>query len=415
MVLDKQALSPSHTDPASFGMTPASAATSASVGSAETLDESVQLRRPLHQVLASVDLDILQELERFRDWQQSQAELGSCLAEPVDPTQQTLPSMSRFKRNPTPTYLEPQDVVEDLDVESPSSRSSLLSPLSVLFLWLLSCAGFGVGILWLVAPGDPNRPQLRLTGSSSIPGDTLPEAAAPQGPPVPDLMALPLIPVSTDDIVLTEDPLQPDPQPKSALQPQFDPDSFRVERLALARNVLDLTQRPISTLSGRSSSRSTSRSSSRSTSARPTTASVPRPTVEEASTPSPPRPAPQRVSDSPASDSVPTLQLSPELTPQDPDITLSASAPSAAAATQLSQPTPSLGPDQGEGTFVVLMNYQGDNSLEQARQLADGAFVKNIDGQQYVQLASFEQLEYARHMQEDLQRQGVSVEISPSN
>ena len=70
-----------------------------------------------------------------------------------------------------------------------------------------------------------------------------------------------------------------------------------------------------------------------------------------------------------------------------------------------------LGPSFGEGSYLVLMTYQGDNSLSQARKYSQGAFIKQLDGETYVQLAAFDQLEYARHMADNLRRQGVAVLI----
>ncbi len=80
-------------------------------------------------------------------------------------------------------------------------------------------------------------------------------------------------------------------------------------------------------------------------------------------------------------------------------------------ATTTSNPRLDLGPDLGEGTFLVLMTYQGDNSLSEAREHSQGAFIKRLEGETYVQLAAFDQLEYARHMADRLRRQGVSVLI----
>ncbi|MEM8714409.1 MAG: hypothetical protein AAGE92_01315 [Cyanobacteria bacterium P01_G01_bin.4] len=84
--------------------------------------------------------------------------------------------------------------------------------------------------------------------------------------------------------------------------------------------------------------------------------------------------------------------------------------PNVAVATTTS-PRLELGPSFGEGSFLVLMAYQGDNSLSQARKYSQGAFIKQLDGETYVQLAAFDQLEYARHMADSLRNQGVAVLI----
>ncbi|MGK7911499.1 MAG: hypothetical protein AB4050_08455 [Synechococcus sp.] len=81
------------------------------------------------------------------------------------------------------------------------------------------------------------------------------------------------------------------------------------------------------------------------------------------------------------------------------------------AEARTTSPRLDLGPSFGEGSYLVLMAYQGDNSLSQARKYSRGAFIKQLDGETYVQLAAFDQLEYARHMADNLRNQGVSVLI----
>lgn len=71
-----------------------------------------------------------------------------------------------------------------------------------------------------------------------------------------------------------------------------------------------------------------------------------------------------------------------------------------------------LGPEFGEGNYIVLMTYEGEDSLTQAREYSAGAFVKQIDGDRYIQLAVFDQLEYARHLADRLRRQGLSVLVA---
>ncbi|WP_017327230.1 hypothetical protein [Synechococcus sp. PCC 7336] len=82
-----------------------------------------------------------------------------------------------------------------------------------------------------------------------------------------------------------------------------------------------------------------------------------------------------------------------------------------AFATPVTPSVDGLGPNLGSGTFLVLMTYQDDGSLARAQQYSQGAFVKQLGDETYVQLAAFEQLEYARHMADNLRRQGVPVLI----
>jgi cell division septation protein DedD len=66
----------------------------------------------------------------------------------------------------------------------------------------------------------------------------------------------------------------------------------------------------------------------------------------------------------------------------------------------------------GEGVYLVLMDYRGELSLQQARQYASGAFIKQVNGSPYVQIAAFRQLEYARHLADTLRGEGYAVVIA---
>lgn len=70
-----------------------------------------------------------------------------------------------------------------------------------------------------------------------------------------------------------------------------------------------------------------------------------------------------------------------------------------------------LDSQRGEGTYLVLMTYQGEEALARARQVSAGAFLKTINGQQYIQLAAFNQIEHARYMADDLRQRGYSVQV----
>ncbi len=71
-----------------------------------------------------------------------------------------------------------------------------------------------------------------------------------------------------------------------------------------------------------------------------------------------------------------------------------------------------LGENRGEGNFVVLVSYLNDASLAQARQVVTDAFVREMGGTTYIQVAAFSQIEYARHMADELQAQGLDVTIT---
>ncbi|MEM9566809.1 MAG: hypothetical protein AAF974_00740 [Cyanobacteria bacterium P01_E01_bin.34] len=71
-----------------------------------------------------------------------------------------------------------------------------------------------------------------------------------------------------------------------------------------------------------------------------------------------------------------------------------------------------LGPEYGEGNFIVLMAYEGDESLVLAQEYSAGAFVRQLNGDSYIQLAVFDQIEYARHLADRLRNQGLSVLVA---
>jgi cell division septation protein DedD len=71
-------------------------------------------------------------------------------------------------------------------------------------------------------------------------------------------------------------------------------------------------------------------------------------------------------------------------------------------------------PSQSEGTFIVVVTYEDETSLQRVRQQSPNAFIKTIGGQRYVQVASFQQVEYARFLAEELRQQGFNALISQS-
>ncbi|NJK64893.1 MAG: hypothetical protein HC921_21295 [Synechococcaceae cyanobacterium SM2_3_1] len=236
----------------------------------------------------------------------------------------------------------------------------------------------------MVFPGEPYRPSALNSGSERSSAPALPLEPTPTPlPPLPDLQSLPLIPVRVaDQPLLQDDAVRSDPEESgvrvfpSTRRRFLDtlPATEVVEPLQETVNWLDALQRETSYLAE----------------------SVPNP-------------------DPPAGLS--RLSLS---APSDAQISTPPRSPAAQTATRVtdrgSEVLPAvsetLGPNRGEGTFVVLMIYQGDNSLEIARQLSQDAFVKDVAGEKYVQLAAFQQLEYARYMAENLKQRGVPVTIS---
>lgn len=301
--------------------------------------ETVPTYRPLREVIAGMNLDVLTELDHFRQWQQTQQ--GNSFSRSIKRKSSSQPNRSRS--------LQPQEVLEDLENEDAPS----LFPAFMLLLWLISCAGITFGTWWLLSPGDPNRSLVATQVETPTPNTAL------------DLTTLPLIPVSPEEGEQAKNTQAPKKEAKT--ESSIDLDALRVKPLVYP-SWLDFLQQDKSTLT------------SRQTSLKPSN--------------------PPRITRQP-------LQRSALVQPTQPVVNQ--------VARQPFPPADPLTPDQGEGTFLVLINYQGDESLNQARQLSQGAFVKDIGGQKYVQLASFEQLEYARYMADKLKIQGIPATVSSEN
>ncbi|MDX2271889.1 MAG: hypothetical protein NW237_08050 [Cyanobacteriota bacterium] len=367
--------------------------------SGERISQSTPLPHPvyhsLQQLLGVLDLDVLRELESFRAWQQQQR--TDAIASPL--LGKNFPHGARASnegfadegnRQSYAPYLQPQDVLEDLELDETQNHPGVFSPLSILLMWLLSCFGIGLGLWWLISPGDPNRP-VRLTESPPTPVATPTPvvAATPSPTPTPltiDLAKLPLIPVPVSERIRESATADNAPDPDqddrltALINSQPEPLTEEVEPLPQSINWLDSLQNETSEL----------------------VVSPPQSTAASSDERTPP-------------ESASALAASP--VPDSPNAAAAATNPAPASALSpespaLSPTTPDpLGPNQGEGVFVVLIPYQGDSSLAQARQISGGAFVKDINGQKYVQLASFEQLEYARYEAEKLRKQGLPIEI----
>ncbi|MCF2970662.1 hypothetical protein L1047_05560 [Synechococcus sp. Nb3U1] len=317
------------------------------------------LHLTLQQALGQMHLDVLQELERFRLWQRLQRTATSPSLNAMSP--QITPDPNGFQRSgqskqqgasvqrSSPVLI--QEVVEDLEVEETQRFGGVFSPWMVLFLWALSCAGIGFGVRWLIWPEELSLPQ-----TSNLP------TSEPGIPTEVNLAQLPLIPLGPVETPVGEEFYSGNWDPsRLALGLSTPPDlgNLQIAPLDDTPNLLDSLQTDLVLL--------------------------------EATPP-------------PSLRTVEQLAASLER-PSQP--TESLIAPPASTSN-----LDSLGPNQGEGTFLVLTTYLGDESLARARQVADGAFVKDVDGQKFVQLAAFEQLEYARYHAETLKSQGFNVTIT---
>ena len=129
--------------------------------------------------------------------------------------------------------------------------------------------------------------------------------------------------------------------------------------------------------------------------------------------PSPP-PRPQVPVNTPApipggvSSNVP-LDLSRSLLPQ---TVQSESAPvPSSAPTPATRQTAANSARSGENRYLVVMEYSGDRSLNQARKVAANAFVRRLPEGRRIQLASFPTAREARAKVQQLQKQGVSAQL----
>lgn len=334
---------------------------------------------PLRQVVAHLDLDVLQELERFRQEslrhhptqnltaaspQTSLSPLKS-RHEPSSPAfsvSLNSSAMSDSSSSPRPTYLEPQDVVEDLELEESLGIPRLISPVLVLLLWLGACVGIVWSIGWLITPDSAQR----ATSPARLDEEGSGQPTPPPLGPLPDLLGMPLIPVGS------EETLSPDTRVVEYLNPRTGEMVRRILRPTFAHERVDPLDDVVNPLSGLTVARSRI---------------LPLPT-----------PRPQR---RPATEVVATANRSRlEASYSDPLPLLSPIS------------TDPIDPNRGEGIFLVVMDYAGDQSLQRARVFSEGAFVTRIGGQRFVQLAAFEQVEYARYMADSLRQQGIPATVS---
>lgn len=134
-----------------------------------------------------------------------------------------------------------------------------------------------------------------------------------------------------------------------------------------------------------------------------------------ASIPSPP-PRPQMPVNTPAAipsgvpGSVP-LDLSRSLLPQQQTLESSTVPVPTSAPTPATRQTKANSASSGENRYLVVMEYSGSRSLNQARKVAANAFVRRLPEGTRIQLASFPTAREARAKVQQLQKQGVSAQL----
>jgi len=304
----------------------------------------------LQEALSCLHLDELKELERFRLWQRLQRRPSVPLPW-TDPLGSDIP----LKRS-SPVLM--QEVVEDLEEEETPRPAGVLSPLWVLLLWALSCAGIGFGVRWLIWPEELSLPRTAVLTHTTEKGISAQV----------NLAQLPLIPLEPLQGQVGEEFYSGGLDPSQlalglANTPNLE--ELRVDPLQDVPNLLDSLQTDLASAAQEPA--------------------PPRPKTVEKVAASLERPSQPKVAT--VSESLLTVPLN-------------------------SNDLDSLGPNRGEGTFLVLTTYSGEESLARARQVANDAFVKDVNGQKFVQLAAFEQLEYARYHAETLRNKGFNVTIA---
>ncbi len=290
-------------------------------------------QRTLPAALSPLHPDSPRQRQHFRLWPRLQRR------DSLPPLRGSHPGRTLPTHRPSPVLL--QEVVEDLEKEVPRPSRGV-SPLGALLVGVLSWAGIGFGVRWLLWPGELLQPRVE-------------ESFAPL-----DLAQLPLIPLEPPAVEVGEEFYSGGVPPQQLALGLTTPsvEELQVEPLENLPNPLDSLQ----TRSALSAQQLPPREE---TWVEKLAASLERSSQEK-------------------------LLKTVPLASSDPD---------------------SLGPNRGEGTFLVLTTYAGEESLAQARRVAPDAFVKDVNGQKFVQVAAFEQLEYARYHAETLKNQGFNVTI----
>lgn len=111
----------------------------------------------------------------------------------------------------------------------------------------------------------------------------------------------------------------------------------------------------------------------------------------------------------------------PEATVSEPESTPEAAAPSTLPAIDPPTPAPeTASPDvttaaaatgAPDGTYYVVTPYNGDPSLEQARQAVPQAYVRNFETGASVQLGVFSSAENAQELVQELEAKGIAAEV----
>lgn len=275
--------------------------------------------------------------------------------------------------------------------------NSLLTPLGIgsMVLLLLSSATLGYVIMH-PSSLDLLTPQERTSSGNAAQSDGNPTAsdfASPLIPDAPNLAAEEFVDLNLGNLSTIPGSDSPHPlpgrSPLSASQPASQPASQSTPNSAFAPSVADTEASPPAS----------SLSAVESAAPADMPADVPEPIAEPEpveSTYTEPAPA----LTSPGLPSVPTTPS--EMPEAVPDVVPSDVATSAVA----SPATPTAG-----GTFYVVTPYNGDLSLEQARQAVPEAYVRNFETGATVQLGVFNNVENAQELIQELQNQGIQAEV----
>lgn len=226
-----------------------------------------------------------------------------------------------------------------------------------------------------VVPSGPNLAEqefvdLNLDTLSNVQGETPPTASPQAVPPTPAVAQPPVTPVqptstASGNLPTGTTPSRVVPETAPATRP-----TVRVAPVAPTRPANSQTARPAE--STRAAERPASRPPER------------HQAVQAAANP-PRNPAPAR----PA-----TQPVSRPATPSSP------------AAPQASATRPASSPE-----FRVVVPYQGDRSLEEARQVVGDAYVRNFPDGARIQLGAFSDSERAAQLQQELRQQGIEAEV----
>ncbi|GAB4469248.1 MAG: hypothetical protein OHK0037_27330 [Elainellaceae cyanobacterium] len=292
--------------------------------------------------------------------------------------------------------------------QEPGMLQSLLTPLGIgsMILLLLSSLSFGYLVmnpagLGVIGLGGASR----TTADGSVPGTADPEGAlsAEVGPTSsgisPDLSAQEFPEVSLDTLstlpsgrnaILNEPSAEADPADES---PVLSGSPLPAEAPATEAPVEPSSAQPAATT--QSAARTASSSPARSQ----TSASRPRSESRSSATTA----AAPAARSSPASRATePASRPSPSAEPAAPQEVATAPRQPAIA------PTPAAA---SANRYYVVVDFSGDRSLEQAREVVGDAWVRNFDNGAKIQLGVFGDAASARDLAASLQQQGLPAQV----